>query len=45
MSGESKSIVRDQPPEIPSEGGPLAEFKGRGAARAGMVPQGGRHTV
>ncbi|KCZ85431.1 alpha/beta fold family hydrolase [Hyphomonas adhaerens MHS-3] len=28
MSGENKGIVRDQPPEIPSEGGPLAEFKG-----------------
>ncbi|MAB10466.1 MAG: alpha/beta hydrolase, partial [Hyphomonas sp.] len=28
MSGENKGIVRDQPQEIPSEGGPLAEFKG-----------------
>ena len=28
MSGENRGIVRDQPPEIPSEGGPLAPFHG-----------------
>ncbi len=28
MARESDGIVRDQPPEIPSEGGPLADFHG-----------------
>ena len=28
MSRESDPIVRDQPPEMPSEGGPLAEYRG-----------------